>query len=112
MRFYYGRQDFCSLERAQENCILLTNGLGGYIGVTSAGSVNRCDQGIFVAAVRSPNVRIGMVHRVKETLITDEKEYIFSTQKLSWSIPSVNTSESVNSPESPTDVFNDTSSFL
>ena len=81
MRFYYGRQDFCSLERAQENCILLTNGLGGFIGVTSAGSVNRCDQGIFVAAVRSPNVRIGMVHRVKETLITDEKEYIFSTQK-------------------------------
>ena len=81
MRFYYGRQDFCSLERAQENCILLTNGLGGYVGVTSAGSVNRCDQGIFVAAVRSPNVRIGMVHRVKETLITDEKEYIFSTQK-------------------------------
>ena len=81
MRFYYGKQDFCSLSRAQENSILLTNGLGGYAAMTTACSVNRCDQGILVAAVRSPNVRIGMVHRVKEVLNVEEKEYIFSTQE-------------------------------
>lgn len=81
MRFFYGRQNFDSLSRAQENAILLTNGLGGFAGVTSACSANRCDQGILVAAVRSPNVRIGMVHRVRETLEIDGKAYVFSTQK-------------------------------
>ena len=81
MRFYYGKQDFCNLSRAQENCILLTNGLGGYAGQTAACSVNRCDQGILVAAVKAPNVRIGMVHRVRETLAADGKEIIFSTQE-------------------------------
>ena len=81
MRFYYGKQDFCNLSRAQENSILLTNGLGGYAGMTSACSVNRCDQGILVAAVRSPNERIGMVHRVREVLETEKKEYFISTQE-------------------------------
>ena len=81
MRFFYGKQDFCNLSRAQENCILLTNGLGGYAGVTMAGSVNRCDQGIFIAAVKAPNVRIGMVHRVKESLKMRGKEVVFSTQE-------------------------------
>ena len=81
MRFYYGKQDFCNLSRAQENSVLLTNGLGGFAGVTSACSVNRCDQGILVAAVRCPNERIGMVHRVRETLNVEGKEFVFSTQE-------------------------------
>ena len=81
MHFYYGKQDFCSLSRAQENSVLLTNGLGGFAGVTSAGSVNRCDQGILIAAVKCPNERIDMVHRVRETLKVEEKEYVFSTQE-------------------------------
>ena len=81
MRFYSCKQDLCNLSRAQENSILLTNGLGGYAGVTSACSVNRCDQGILVAAVKSPNERIGMVHRVREVLEAEGKEYIFSTQE-------------------------------
>ena len=81
MQFYYGKQDFCSLSRAQENCILLTNGLGGYAGQTMAASVNRCDQGILIAAVKAPNVRIGMVHRVRETLTVEGKDIIFSTQE-------------------------------
>ena len=81
MRFYFGKQDLCNLSRAQENCILLTNGLGGYAGVTAAGSVNRCDQGQFIAAVRCPNERISLVHRVREALKVEGKEFIFSTQE-------------------------------
>ena len=81
MRFYYGKQELCNLSRAQENSILLTNGLGGYAGMTSVCSVNRCDQGILVAAVKSPNVRIGMVHRVREVLDVEGKEFVFSTQE-------------------------------
>ena len=30
MKFVYGKQDFKTLVRGQENCYLLTNGLGGF----------------------------------------------------------------------------------
>ena len=81
MRFFYGKQEFCSLSRSQENVVLLTNGLGGYVSVTSACSVNRCDQGLLVAAVRCPNERITMVQRVRERLEVKGKEVTFSTQQ-------------------------------
>ena len=81
MKFIYGKQDLRSLERAQENCFLLTNGLGGYASVTGAFSVPRCDQGILVAAVKAPNERITMIHRLSETLqVGDEKAWL-STQQ-------------------------------
>ena len=30
MRWTYGKRDFMNMERALENCFLMTNGLGGY----------------------------------------------------------------------------------
>jgi len=80
MRFVYGKQDMRTAQRAQEYCFLLTNGLGGYASVTSAFSVPRCDQGILVAAVKAPNERITMVHRMSETLQVGEKFVYLSTQ--------------------------------
>ena len=80
MRIFLGKQDMCSLPRAQEHCFLLTNGLGGYASVTAAYSVNRCDQGILVAAVKAPNERIIMVHRMRETLNVGGQEVFLSTQ--------------------------------
>ncbi len=80
MRFLYGKQDMRTRERAQENCFLLTNGLGGYASVTGAYSVNRCDQGILVAAVKAPNVRVTLVHRLREQLTIGEKTHFLSTQ--------------------------------
>lgn len=80
MRFVYGKQDMRTAQRAQEYCFLLTNGLGGYASVTSAFSVPRCDQGILVAAVKAPNERITMVHRMSETLQVGEKSVYLSTQ--------------------------------
>ena len=80
MRFICGKQEMRSLTRAQENSFLLTNGLGGYASVTAAFSVNRCDQGILVAAVKAPNERIAMVHRLKETLHLGSRAEFLSTQ--------------------------------
>ncbi|MBR6527504.1 MAG: glycogen debranching enzyme family protein [Lachnospiraceae bacterium] len=80
MRFVYGKQDMRTARRAEEYCFLLTNGLGGYASVTSAFSVSRCDQGILVAAVKAPNERITMVHRLSETLQVGEKTVFLSTQ--------------------------------
>ena len=80
MRFLYGKQDMRTLERAQEVSFLLTNGLGGYASVTAAYSVPRCDQGILVAAVKAPNERITLVHRLRETLTIGEKTVYLSSQ--------------------------------
>ena len=48
MRFVYSRQDMPDLSRAQENCYLLTNGLGGYSALSAAFSMTRADQGFLV----------------------------------------------------------------
>ena len=80
MRFLYGKQDMRTLERAQETSFLLTNGLGGYASVTAAYSVPRCDQGVLVAAVKAPNERITMVHRLRETLQIGNREFFLSSQ--------------------------------
>ena len=81
MKFFYGKQQFSDLNRAQEANFLLTNGLGGYASVTGGFSVNRCDMGILVAAEKAPNVRITLVHRMQEVLEIGGKEYWLSTQE-------------------------------
>ena len=79
MQYYLGKQDMRTLQQAQEPCVLLANGLGGYASVTAAFSVPRCDQGILVAAVKAPNERISMVHRLRERLrIGGESVYLSS----------------------------------
>ena len=81
IRFVYGKQNMRTLERAQENNFLLTNALGGYASVTGGYGVPRCDQGLLVAAVKAPNVRINMVHRMKEILTVGDQELMLSTQE-------------------------------
>ncbi len=80
MRYSFGKQDMRSLAQAEERAFLLTNGLGGYSSVTAAYSVNRCDQGILVAAVKAPNVRVTLVHRMRETLRLGDREVMLSAQ--------------------------------
>ena len=80
MKFVYGKQDMTTSARAQENCWLLGNGLGGFTSTTAAFSVTRNDHGILVAARTAPNDRVNLVHRLSEKLILGEKEYFLSTQ--------------------------------
>ena len=87
MKFVYGKQDMRTLTRAQENSFLLTNGLGGYCSLTAAGSAPRSDQGILVAAVKAPNERINMVHRLSETLAVGSKSVFLSTQEFADETP-------------------------
>ena len=81
MQFIYGKQDMRTWERAQESCFLMTNGLGGYASATASFSTPRCDQGILVAAVKAPNERITMVHRLSEVLRLDDRDEYLSTQE-------------------------------
>lgn len=79
MHFTYSRQDVPDLSRAQENCYLLTNGLGGYSSLSAAFSMTRADQGFLVRARTAPNDRVTLIARLQETLSGGEEIYL-STQ--------------------------------
>ena len=69
-----------SLEAVEGNGFLLTNGLGGYMALTAAFSVNRCDAGVLVAAKVAPNDRLSLVHRLKEEMTIGGKRVFLSSQ--------------------------------
>ena len=81
MKWIYGQQELKNLERGQENCYLLTNGLGGFSSMTMTGSVARNDHALLMACVQAPNHRYNMVHRLKESLCLGEEEIVLSSQE-------------------------------
>lgn len=87
MRFVFGKQDMLSLERSQERCWLLTNGLGGYMSATAAFSVTRWDQGLLTAAISAPTVRANLVHRLSKELTVGEHRTFLSTQTFAGGAP-------------------------
>ena len=82
MRFVFGKQDMTNAARAQENCWLLGNGLGGFSSTTAAFSVTRNDHSILVAARTAPNDRVNLVHRLSEKLMLGSDTVYLSTQDL------------------------------
>ena len=81
MKFVYSRQDAPSFRRAQENCYLLTNGLGGYSSLSGVFSMTRADQGLLVSARTAPNDRVTLLARLQETLTCGEMTEYLSTQE-------------------------------
>lgn len=81
MKWIYGKQELKNLERGQESCYLLTNGLGGFSSMTMTGSVARNDHALLMACVQAPNHRYNMVHRLKESLCLGEEEIVLSSQE-------------------------------
>ncbi len=80
MKFVYGKQDWKTLERGEENCYLMTNGLGGFSSQTMIGSCGRNDHALFMACVHSPNHRYNMIHRLEEVLWIGGKKVHISSQ--------------------------------
>lgn len=81
MKFIYGKNDWSSMDRGQENCYLLTNGLGGFSSLTMVGSSARNDHSFFMASVKAPNSRYNMILNLGEILSVDNKQYDLSTQE-------------------------------
>lgn len=81
MKWIYGKQDWKTLERGQENCYLMTNGLGGYSSLTMTGSAARNDHAFLMACTKAPNNRYNMVHRLAEHLEIKQKVYTLSSQE-------------------------------
>lgn len=71
MKFIYGRQDFKTMERGEENCYLMTNGLGGFSSLTMLGSCSRSDHALLMSCPEgeAPNHRYNIIHRLEEILI-------------------------------------------
>lgn len=81
MKWIYGKQDWKTLDRGQENCYMMTNGLGGFSATTMIGSVSRNDHAVLMACVKAPNHRYNMVHRLKEELYLLDEKVILSSQE-------------------------------
>lgn len=81
MKYIYGKQDFQTLERGEENCFLMANGLGGFSSLTMTGSCSRNDHAVLMACLHSPNYRINMIHRLEETLCVGEETVPLSSQR-------------------------------
>ncbi len=87
MRFTYGRQDAPDRVRAQENCYLLTNGLGGYSSLSGVFSMTRADQGLLVSARTAPNDRVTLLARMQEELTCGGHQAYLSTQDFADDTP-------------------------
>lgn len=81
MKFIYGKQDWITRQRGQENCYLLTNGLGGFSSGTMIGSNARNDHAFFMACVEPPNHRYNMIHRLEEEICRQGKNFHLSGQE-------------------------------
>lgn len=83
MKFIYGKQNWKTFERGEENCYLMTNGLGGFSSLTAVGSCGRNDHAVLMACVKSPNHRYNMIHRLEELLHIGEENLHISSQDYS-----------------------------
>ena len=84
-KWVYGKQDWKTYERGQENCYLMTNGLGGFSSMTMTGSVARNDHAFFMACTKAPNNRYNMVHRLAEKLRIGDREYVLGSINIAHS---------------------------
>jgi predicted glycogen debranching enzyme len=69
MRFVYGRPSWPTLERGQENCYLLTNGLGGFSSLTMLGSSARNDHALLMSCDNRANQRYHLVTGIDEVVV-------------------------------------------
>lgn len=81
MKFRYGKNDFKSLERGNELCYLLTNGLGGFSSTSIINSVTRNDHALFMACIKAPNYRVNMISKMDEELILNKDRVTLSSQQ-------------------------------
>lgn len=81
MRFLYGKNDWADLKRGQENCYLLTNGLGGYSSMTILGSAARNDHAFFMACTKAPCHRYHMITKLGEIVQFRQREITLSAQE-------------------------------
>ncbi len=82
MRFEFDSKNWTTITEGEKDCYLLTNGLGGYSGLSVTGAAARGDQALLMSAKRAPNVRMHLVTNIFEKLVIDDREHILTTQRM------------------------------
>ncbi len=80
MKYSYGSHNLQNKKRGEEQCYLLTNGLGGYSSLTLINSMTRNDHALFMAATKAPDLRVHLVSRLEEIVTIEGKEYNLTSQ--------------------------------
>lgn len=76
----FGRADWRNAARGEEQCFLLTNGLGGYCSMTVTGALTRDDHALLMGVLKAPNFRYHYITNVQEKLIIGNKTYDLASQ--------------------------------
>ena len=76
----FGRADWKNAARGEEQCFLLTNGLGGYCSMTVTGALTRDDHGLLMGVLKAPNFRYHYIANVQETLVINGRVYDLASQ--------------------------------
>jgi len=77
----YGRQSWRNIHEGQENCYLLTNGLGGFSALTMVGSNARNDHALLISCDNLHNQRYHLLTNLAETAVVNGKEYDLHSQE-------------------------------
>ena len=81
MKFTYGKRDWKTLRRGQENCYLLTNRKGGYSSLSMVGSASRNEHVLFMASVKAPNNWVQLIASLEEIIRIDGQETTLRSQE-------------------------------
>lgn len=81
MDFIYGKNDWKTLQRGQENCYLLTNRKGGYSSLSMVGSCSRNEHVLFMAAVKAPNTWVQLVAKMEEVIEIGDRKTSLAAQE-------------------------------
>lgn len=81
MKFTYGKRDWKTLRRGQENCYLLTNRKGGYSSLSMVGSATRNEHVLFMASVKAPNNWVQLISGLEEIISVDGQETTLRSQE-------------------------------
>ena len=82
MRFERNSQNWNTIEQGEKDCLLLTNGLGGYSSLSVIGSLARGDQALLMSAQKAPNVRRHLISNILETFSIDGTDYVLTSQRM------------------------------
>ena len=80
MKWIYGKQDFKTLEKGEENCYLMTNGLGGFSSMNMMGGIQKYDA-FLMACTYVVIHRYNLIHRIREEVELEEEKIVISSQE-------------------------------
>lgn len=81
MKYIFGKSHWKNFEIAENDCFLLTNGLGGFCSMSVIGSLARGDHALLMGADPAPNHRTHMVSNVCEEITVDKRKYDLTSQR-------------------------------